>query len=104
VPYNEAKRVLGLFFNSMANGGVAFISAAGCNTESGRTHPDREKPIQNRFDYYSEDMQKKHGITHKTAIYSTEDLNRLLIEIGFSPIRVYQSDFGNVKSIAHKIV
>jgi ubiquinone/menaquinone biosynthesis C-methylase UbiE len=103
VPYAEAKNVMRLMFNRMAQGGSVYISAAGWDTEYGKTYPDRDKPIGERFTFVTPDMQAKHGITHKIATYKEEDMAALLTDAGFSDIKVTHSAFGNIKATARKL-
>lgn len=102
VPYDTARSVLTLMFNRMAKGGTAFISAAGWDTEYGKTYPDRDKPLEQRFNFVTPDMQEKHGITHKIATYKEEDMARLLTEAGFTDVKITSSAFGNIKATARK--
>ena len=102
LPYKEAGLVLSRLSHRMAGNGAVFISAAGFDTEYGKTYPDRDKPVEERFAFVAEDMQKKHGITHKLVTYKEEDMARLLETSGFRDIKVTQSDFGNIKAMAYK--
>ncbi|MBI1216533.1 MAG: methyltransferase domain-containing protein [Alphaproteobacteria bacterium] len=102
VPYQEAKAVLRTLFNRMAAGGEAFISAAGWDTEYGKTYPDRDKPVEERFAYVTQDMQEKHGITHKIVTYTEQDMAKLLADTGFEDVQVTRSTFGNIKASAKK--
>lgn len=101
-PYNEAKNVLSLMFNRMVKGGMVFISAAGYDTEYGKTYPDRGKPVQDRFNFVTADMQAKHGITHKIVTYTETEMKDLLESAGFSEVKVTRSAFGNIKATARK--
>lgn len=101
--YEEAKATLKTVFNQMSYGGRAFISAAGWDTEYGRTYPDRDKPIEERFSFVAADMQEKHSILHRITIYKEEEFAQLLREVGFSDINVTRSAFGNIKARALKI-
>jgi len=102
VPYKKAKKVLTNIFNKMASNGAIYISVAGYDTEYGLTHRDREKPVEERFDYVSKAMQEKHGIKQKIVIYRQEDLRKLLKDVGFRKIKVKKSEFGNIKATARK--
>lgn len=102
IPYQDAQRLLTLLFNRMRHGGVAYISAAGFDTEYGKTYPDRDKPIAQRFNFVAADMQQKHGITHRIVTYKEEELADLLKDAGFSDIAVTNSTFGNIKATARK--
>lgn len=103
VPYAEAKRILTQMFNAMSKGGEVFISAAGWDTEYGKTYPDRDKPVEERFSMVAPDMQEKHGITHRIVTYAEQDMEKLLKESGFADIRVTRSGFGNIKAQARKL-
>ncbi|NGX63289.1 MAG: hypothetical protein KR126chlam6_00697 [Candidatus Anoxychlamydiales bacterium] len=87
----------------MADRGAIFISAAGWDTEYGKTYPDRMKEIEDRFNFVTPDMQQKHGIMQKIVTYKEEDMVRLLTEVGFSEINVTSSAFGNIKATARKM-
>ena len=102
VPYKEVLLVLSRLSHRMAGNGAVFISAAGFDTEYGKTYPDRDKPVEERFAFVAKDMQKKHGITHKLVTYKEEDMARLLETSGFRDIKVTRSDFGNIKAMACK--
>jgi len=102
VPYDTAKALLRTLFNRMATGGEAFVSAAGWDTEYGKTYPDRDKPVAERFAKVTPDMQEKHGITHKIVTYTEQDMETLLTETGFADVKVTRSAFGNIKATAHK--
>lgn len=103
VPHAAAQKLLRMIFNRMAQGGAVFISAAGWDTEYGKTYPDRGKPVEERFNYVTPDMQEKHGITHKIVTYREEEMAALLAEAGFAEVKVTHSAFGNIKATARKI-
>jgi hypothetical protein len=103
IPYAEAKKLLILCFHKMAYGGIAYISAAGFDTEYGKTYADRERTIPERFTFLTGDMQEKHGIMHKIVTYREEELAQLLKDVGFINISVTHSAFGNIKATAQKL-
>lgn len=103
LPYDQAKTALTTIFNRMAPDSAVFISAAGWDTEYGKTYPNRDKPVEERFNFVAPDMQEKHGITHKIVTYKEEDLAKLLEDTGFSGVSVTRSTFGNIKASARKI-
>lgn len=103
IPYVEAKKILQWLYSRLADYGSIFISAAGWDTEYGKTYPDRNKPIEERFNFIMPDMQQKHGIMHKIVTYKKEDMTKLLKEVGFSEINVTCSAFGNIKATARKM-
>ncbi|HTK85934.1 MAG TPA: class I SAM-dependent methyltransferase [Patescibacteria group bacterium] len=102
VPYEIAERVLRQLFNRMSAGAAVFISAAGYDTEYGKTYPDRGEPVEKRFNFVTPDMQAKHGILHKIVTYTEGDMEKLLSSAGFTDIRVSHSAFGNIKAMARK--
>ncbi len=102
VPYDDAKKILSMMFNRMAKGGAVFISAAGWDTEYGKTYPHRDRPVAERFDFVAPDMQAKHGIAHKIVTYREEELAALLKEAGFTDVKATRSAFGNIKATARK--
>ncbi|MCK5518807.1 MAG: class I SAM-dependent methyltransferase [Alphaproteobacteria bacterium] len=102
LPYKEAISVLSRLSNCMVSNGYVFISAAGFDTEYSKTYPDRDKPVEDRFAFVADDMQKKHGIMQRLVTYKEEDMARLLKASGFRYIKVTSSDFGNIKAMARK--
>ena len=102
IPYEEAKKLLKTLFAQIDHGGFLFLSANGWDTEYGKTYPDREKPVEKRFNYLTPKMQKKHGIYHKVVTYKKEEMAALLESCGFKEISVTSSLFGNIKATAKK--
>ena len=102
VPYRTAESLLRRISKRMARGGMVYISAAGFDTEYGQTYPDRDKPVEARFNFVTPDMREKHAIFHKIATYTEDDMASLLRAVGFSIIRITRSAFGNIKAIAMK--
>ena len=102
LPYLKAKKILKWLFSRMAVDGAIFISAAGWETEISKDYPDRDKPIEERFNFVSPEMQKKYFLEHKLVTYKKEEMATLLKEVGFSEIQVTCSPFGNIKAIARK--
>ncbi|HEU4839697.1 MAG TPA: class I SAM-dependent methyltransferase [Micavibrio sp.] len=98
--YEEARRVLSMMRRRMPKNGIAFISAAGYDTEYGLTTPGRERPIEERFGTIAPEMREKHGIHHGITLYKKEELVELLGSAGFSVTRIAASSFGNIKAIA----
>ena len=102
LPYSEAKKLLQWIYSRMKNGGAVFISAAGLKAEYGITYLDRDKPIENRFNYIANDMQQKFNVYQKLVLYSEKDMSTLLTDAGFIDIHVTSSEFGSVKAMARK--
>ncbi|MCK4945392.1 MAG: class I SAM-dependent methyltransferase [Alphaproteobacteria bacterium] len=102
LPYQEAKKVLSLMFSHMTKGGEVFISMAGYDTEYGKTYPDRDKKVEDRYNFVTPDMQEKHGITHKIVTYTEQELEKLLKSVGYTDVNVTRSAFGNIKATAYK--
>lgn len=102
VPYQAAESLLRRIFIRMDSGGRVYISAAGYDTEYGQTYPDRDKPVEARFNFVTPDMRDKHGIFHKITIYKEVDMVLLMRSAGFTVSQVTCSAFGNIKAIAVK--
>lgn len=102
LPYRTAETLLRRIFNRMAKGGMLYISAAGFDTEYGQTYPDRDKPVEDRFNFVAPDMQEKHAIFHKITTYTEDDMASLLRAVGLKIIQTTHSAFGNIKAIATK--
>lgn len=67
---------------------MVYISAAGFDTEYGQTYPDRDKPVEARFNFVTPDMQEKHAIFHKITNYTEDDMASLLRAVGFRSFRL----------------
>lgn len=102
LPYDDAKSFLTFLFNRMTPGGGVFLSANGWDTEYGKTYPDRDKPVQQRFALVAPDMREKHGIHHPVVTYKAEELKTLLEEAGFREAKAEASAFGNIKATAKR--
>lgn len=102
LPYAAAYKILEMQFKKLADTGAIFLSMAGAETEYGLTHAALDKPIVNRFDHVSKDMQNKHNMPDKICVYSQAELKDMLTAIGFSGVSTMQSGFGNVKAIGYK--
>lgn len=102
VPYLKAHDLLRICRDRMAEDAMIFISAAGYDTEYGKTFPSRNVPLENRYDFVTPDMQEKHLIYKKIVIYKPEDLYNLLRQAGFRDIEIFESGFGNIKASARK--
>jgi hypothetical protein len=98
--HEEAREMLSMMRERMPKNGIAFISAAGYDTEYGLTAPGRERPIEERYGMVSPEMREKHGIHHDITLYKKEELVELLRSAGFSVTRIAASSFGNIKAIA----
>ncbi len=102
VPHYQAKRLLKICHEKMVSGSMAYISAAGYDTETGLTNFDRHKPVEERFNYISEEMQRKHCIWNKAVIYKEHELADLLRGVGFEVLSSSRSTFGHVSVSAMK--
>lgn len=102
VPYHDALNVLKAQFNALAEGGKIFISSAGYDTEDGKSHTLRDKPVHERFGYVSEEMQKKYGLTAPLLPYRADEFGDLAEAAGFQVEKIFVSDFGNIKLIGYK--
>jgi cyclopropane fatty-acyl-phospholipid synthase-like methyltransferase len=100
IRYAEALELLKRLASPMVPDGRAFISAAGYDTEYGKTYPDRDKPVEQRFARVMPDMAEKHDIRQPIVIYTEGDMKRLLEEAGFRDVRTSVSAFGNIKAMA----
>ncbi len=95
--FDEAKTMLSRLF-SLSPEAHVFISAVGLNADDGIDYPDRDKPIHKRFSLLRKDLAEKLQATEPMALYSKEDLSRLLEETGVRDISVWLSASGNVKA------
>jgi 2-polyprenyl-3-methyl-5-hydroxy-6-metoxy-1,4-benzoquinol methylase len=82
--------------------GKVFISASGINSELSDNYTHKNKNIRERFCKLSSFMGNKHNILEPVCLYSKEDISELLNLADFKPIKIWESDFGNIKAIAEK--
>lgn len=102
ISYQDAHRLLMSISNLMPSGARLFLSAAGCETEYGKTYPHRDRPVQERFAMVSPEMREKHHIWSPIVTYSKNDLAQLIESSGFVVDDINVSGFGNVKAMGSK--
>lgn len=100
--YAEAEQLLRRIVKSMTPGGHLFISASGKSSEIGTAHPERNEPIRKRFAAIDPRYAEKHSIFDPICVYSAQELEKLMWDVGFITVDLWESDFGNVKGIFSK--
>ena len=100
--YENAVELVDLLAGHVRPNGRIYISASGLNTELGDGYPDRDKPLEQRYNKLSPEVGEKHGILEPVCLYEKEDLKRLLTGAGFEVKWISTSGFGNIKAIAEK--
>jgi Methyltransferase domain len=77
-----------------------FIGVSGLDSPLGRNYAGRSQPIRDRFAPLSLDEEvRKHQILQPVSLYTESDLALLLLEAGFCEVRLWRSEFGNIKGI-----
>lgn len=97
-----ALEVVRQFYNILSETGRIFISASGINSELSTDYTGKKVDIMQRFDYLNDQMKIKHGIKEKVCLYSPEELEWLFTQAGFKALKIWESNFGNVKAIFTK--
>jgi SAM-dependent methyltransferase len=100
--YGQAKLALSILYDHMVSGGKLFISASGLESEVGRYHPSKSKPIRERYERLPREISERHEIYEPICPWAVQELESTLKEIGFCCSKITESDFGNVKGIFFK--
>lgn len=99
LPYREAEALFARVAGALSPGGRFFVSASGLNSELGIDYPGRAFDPNGRFHALSPEMAEKHQIKTPVCLYSEEDIARLALDTGFDVVKIWSSDFGNIKAI-----
>lgn len=79
-----------------------YLSMSGIDSELGRDYPAASDPIASRWARLSRPLAEKHGIAEPVCLYAETDIHTLSGEVGFDIVKLWSSDFGNVKAILQK--
>ena len=77
-----------------------YLSMSGLHSELGAGYPDA--PLQERFAFLSEEMSGKHGIAQEVCLYEPTDAAELAELCDLTTVRIWSSDFGNIKMTARQ--
>ena len=97
--FNEAVDLVRSMLSAV-NACDVYLSMSGLRSELGSGYPQAE--LSERFGYLAKEMRGKHGIAHEVCLYETADAEKLAGLCGLDVVRLWSSDFGNVKMIAKK--
>ena len=75
-----------------------YLSMSGLRSELGTNYPDA--PLAFRFAHLSDKIARRHGIRQKVCLYGLDDARELAQRCGLKIIRLWLSDFGNIKMVA----
>jgi SAM-dependent methyltransferase len=100
LPFEKALQFLKIVSKNMNPKGKVFISASGINSELSNNYPHKDIGVEKRFCKLSSSMGEKHNILEPVCLYSKEDTNHLLTLSNFKVIKIWESNFGNIKAIA----
>ena len=98
--FEKALHFLKVVSKKMKPNGRIFISASGINSELSNNYPHKEIEVRKRFCKLSSLMGEKHNILEPVCLYSKDDMCLLLNFSHFKPVKIWESDFGNIKAIA----
>ncbi len=99
--YKEAFRLAEKLYQHTEKGGQVFISASGMSSELSNGY-DAGKTIEERFSKLEPQMAQKHGILEPVCLYYKEELQELFAKVGYTPVSIWTSSFGNVKAVFKK--
>ncbi len=99
--YKEAFRLAEKLYQHTEKGGHVFISASGMSSELSNGY-DAGKTIEERFSKLEPQMAQKHGILEPVCLYYKEELQELFAKVGYTPVSIWTSSFGNVKAVFKK--
>ena len=77
-----------------------YLSISGLKSELGTDYP--KAPLSSRFAHLDDEMARKHGIAQMVCLYDLDDARQLAKRCGLQIIRLWLSDFGNIKMIASR--
>jgi 2-polyprenyl-3-methyl-5-hydroxy-6-metoxy-1,4-benzoquinol methylase len=80
--------------------GRLYLSASGLRSELGSGYPGLNDPVERRLSPLSQDMVTKHNIHGPVCLYTTDDLHDFLVVAGLRAKLLFESPFGNVKSVS----
>src|SRR3984885_6710132 len=91
--FDRATQLLQKLNQRMKRGAPLFLSAAGFDTELAQAHPDRAKPVTDRFSPIVSEVALKHSVTAPLCIYRVEDLQMLTRMAGFRTVDCWVTEF-----------
>lgn len=97
--YGEAVRVLKRFASRMSGGARLFMSCACLASELSEGYSALGQPVEERFGYLAPAMAEKHNVLEPLCLYSKEEFASLAAKCGFSPLEIFQSEFGTLKGV-----
>lgn len=99
LPYRDAQALFAKVADELVPGGRFFVSASGLNSELGKDYPGKELDVSRRFHGLSPETAEKHQIKTPVCLYTEEDIAGLALDTGFDVVKIWSSEFGNVKGI-----
>lgn len=100
--FSESTRALRELSGWMATGARAFLSFSGLDSELGDGYAHVDRPAADRWHRLAPAMAEKHGILEPVCLYRASDLSELARATGLSPVKIWVSEFGNIKGILEK--
>lgn len=102
LPFAKAVNFLTIVSKKIKTDGMLFLSASGIDSELSENYPHKDVKLEERFSVLSASMSEKHNILEPVCLYSEKDMEHLLLLSDFTPVKIWKSDFGNIKAIAKK--
>ncbi len=79
-----------------------YVSLSGLNSKLSKGYACLSSPIENRFCKVGEIGKDIYSISSNVCLYSKEEAEKLIKEIGFTIDSIKESDFGNIRIAASK--
>lgn len=102
LPWHEAVPAVGRLALLLKPGGRIYLSASGIDSELGSGYSGCGLALSERYRPLAENMATKHGIEGPVCLYFLEDLESLFLAVGLVPLKLYASEFCNVKGVAFR--
>lgn len=101
--FEEASALLAILSARLCARARLFISASGLGSELAVEYAHAAHAVEERFAPLAAPMQAKHAIGGPVCLYTTAELERLVLPHGLRSIRVWTSPFGNVKGVFERV-
>ena len=102
--FEQVRALLFLCAYNMKEEALFFVSLNGIESLYGVDHPQRERPVQERFGVLSKKMQKVLNVSNPVCVYDEQDVPLVFEGTGFVIEEIKKTPFGNfqVKGVFKK--
>lgn len=100
IPYKDAQNILRHLSRAMQREGRLYLSLSGLHSKLAEGYEDADKSVEERFGEVGVLGKEIYRISDKVCLYTREDAGKLLETSGWEAERIWESDFGNIKSVS----